>query len=104
MIIHFESEGGFGYFPGLRRPLRIDTTQLAPDEAKDLEGLVERARFFDQPADAGAPPPGAADHRSYTISVEDGDRTHTVRTNDTVQNPDLQPLIDSLRARHRASA
>jgi len=65
---------------------------------------VDRARFFDQPSDPGEPHPGAADHRTYTITVEDGGRTHTVKTGDTAQNPELQPLIDSLRARQRASA
>ncbi len=104
MIIHFESDGGFGYFPALSRPLRIDTAQLAPDDARDLEGLVDRANFFDQPSDLGASHPGAADHRSYTITVEDAGRTHTVKTSDAAQNSALQPLIDFLRSRQRGSA
>jgi hypothetical protein len=104
MVIRFESEGGFGYFPGLSRPLRIDTSKLAPEEARRLEGLVDRAEFFDQPSRLGAPQPGAADYRSYTITVEDGGRTHTVNADDTTENQELQPLVDYLRAAQRAGA
>jgi hypothetical protein len=104
MVIQFESEGGFGYFPGLSRPLRIDTSKLAPEQAKHLEELVDHAEFFDQPSRLSAPHPGAADFRSYTITVEDGDRTHTVKTDDITENAELQPLVDYLRAAQRTSA
>jgi hypothetical protein len=99
VVINFESGGGFAHFPGLSRPVRVDTAELAPEEAARLKGLVERARFFEQPAEVGAPSPGAADLRSYTITVEDGRRTHTVRTSDALTDPALRDLIDHLRAR-----
>lgn len=104
MIISFESEGGFAHFPGLSRPVRIDTTELPPEEAKAVEALVERARFFDQPQSLATSAPGAADLRSYTITVEDGDRTHTVTTTDTLEDPALRDLIEHLRARQRTQA
>ena len=99
MVINFESEGGFAHFPGLSRPVRIDTAELAPEEAEELKALVERARFFEQSPDVGAPPPGAADLRSYTITVQDGDRTHTVRTSDALSDPALRDLVEHLRSR-----
>lgn len=98
MVINFESGGGFAHFPGLSRPVRIDTAELAPEQAHHLKGLVERARFFEQPAEVGAPPPGAADLRSYTITVEDGDRRHTVQTSDALGDPGLRDLVEHLRA------
>jgi hypothetical protein len=98
VVINFESGGGFAHFPGLSRPVRIDTAELAPEQAVQLEGLVERARFFEQPPETGAPPPGAADLRSYTITVQDGDRTHTVRTSDALADPALRDLVEHLRA------
>lgn len=99
MVIKFESEGGFAHFPGLSRPIHIDTEELAPEQAEQLKGLVERARFFEQPPEVGAPPPGAADLRSYTITVQDGDRTHTVRTSDALADPALRDLVEHLRSR-----
>ena len=98
MVVNFESGGGFAHFPGLSRPVRIDTTELAPEQADRLKGLVERVRFFEQPAEVGAPPPGAADLRSYTITVQDADRTHTVKTSDALTDPALRDLVEHLRA------
>ena len=98
MVINFESGGGFAHFPGLSRPVRIDTAELAPEQADQIKGLVERARFFEQPPEVGAPPPGAADLRSYTITVQDGGRTHTVRTSDALADPALRDLVEHLRA------
>jgi hypothetical protein len=98
VVVNFESGGGFAHFPGLSRPVRIDTAELAPEQADRLKGLVERARFFEQPAEVGAPPPGAADLRSYTITVQDADRTHTVKTSDALEDPALRDLVEHLRA------
>jgi hypothetical protein len=102
VVINFQSGGGFAHFPGLSRPVHIDTAELAPEQADRLKGLVERARFFEQPAEVGAPPPGAADLRSYTITVEDGDRTHTVQTSDALTDPALRELVEHLRTHQRA--
>jgi hypothetical protein len=102
VVINFESGGGFAHFPGLSRPVRIDTAELAPEQADHLKGLVERARFFEQPAEVGAPPPGAADLRSYTITVEDGDRRHTVKTSDALADPALRDLVEHLRTHQRS--
>lgn len=104
MVINFESGGGFAHFPGLSRPVRIDTADLAPEQAEKLTGLVQRARFFEQPAEVGTPPPGAADLRSYTITVEDGARTHTVQTSDALSDPALRDLVEHLRTHRRAQA
>ena len=98
MVVNYESDGGFDHFPGLSRPVRIDTTELAAEQADRLKGLVERARFFELPAEVGAPPPGAADLRSYTITVQDADRTHTVKTSDALEDPALRDLVEHLRA------
>lgn len=103
MIISFESEGGFAHLPGLSRPLRIDTTELSEQQADQLKGLVEHARFFEQPSEVGGPPPGAADLRSYTITVADGDRTHTVRTSDALSDPGLRDLVEHLRTHQHAA-
>ena len=86
MRIRFQSEGGFGYFPGLSRPVTIDTAQLAPEKAAVIENLFRGADFFSRPEEVGAPAPGAADHRYYTITAKDDDRSHTIRVTEAVQD------------------
>jgi emfourin len=103
MRITFQADGGLGYFPGLNRPITIDTDALAQDEAARVHGLVRAARFFERPGEVAAPGPGAADYRRYTISIEDGERSHSVVTTDPVADPSLQALIDHLQAAQRRS-
>jgi hypothetical protein len=99
MWIKFQSDGGFGYFPGLSAPVMLDTSTLPPREAESIEALVERARFFELPAQVNAPAPGAADYRTYTITVEDGGRAHTIKATEPLQDPQLQALIGYLASR-----
>ena len=56
------------------------------------------SRFFDQPASAGSLTKGAADYRTYTITVEDGPRLHTIRLTDPVTEANLEPLVSRLRS------
>jgi hypothetical protein len=79
----------------------VDSAALTPEESAELQGLVNRAHFFELPSSVGAPPRGAADYRQYTISIEDGERPHTVRLYDPVENPQLQQLIRFLQAKAR---
>jgi len=102
MHIQFTTEGGIAHFPGLSKPVAIDSEQLSPEEAAELKRLVEAVHFFDLPAQVGVPAPGAADYRQYTITVEEGGRKHTVRLTDPVKDPDLHNLLSFLRAQAKA--
>ena len=105
MRIRLQSDGGFGYFPGLDEPVELDTADLAPDETSRLERLIGAADFFDRPEHVGvpAPGPGAADQRHYTITVEDDDgRSRTVEVTEPVEDAALLALIDSLRSQGRS--
>jgi hypothetical protein len=95
--IQFEMEGGLAYFPGLSKPVTLDSQQMPEEEAARWARLVQAAHFFDRPAVVGAPRPGAADYRRYTITVEEGGRHHTVQLTDPVQDPDLKALLDALK-------
>jgi hypothetical protein len=100
--VRFKTEGGIAYFPGLSEPVTIDSDELPEEEAIELKRQVEEAHFFDLPAQAGDPPRGAADYRRYTVTVEAGGRSHTVRLADPVEDPDLQRLVSSLDAKAKA--
>jgi hypothetical protein len=102
MRVEFATEGGIAYFPGLSRPVVIDTDNLPEPEAAELQRLLDAANFFEQPAPPRTMPKGAADFRQYTISVAQGRRRHTIRLADPIDDPCLQSLVDFLR-RHAAA-
>jgi hypothetical protein len=98
MKIQFTMDGGFAYFPGLSQPVDIDVASLPTDEATKLTELIHAAQFFALPAQVGTAPPGAADLRTYTITVDENGTSHTVKVSDPISDPTLQELVDHLRA------
>lgn len=103
MKITFSINGGFAYIPALSRPVIIDTAQIDPQVANQLESLVRESRFFDQPARADTTAKGAADYRTYTITVQDGPRVHTVQLTDPITDANLERLVSRLQVMARPS-
>jgi hypothetical protein len=103
MRIQFITEGGIAHFPGLSKPVIVDSDQLPAGEAAELTRLVEAARFFDLPAVVGKPPRGAADYYQYSITIEHAGRRHTVQLTDFVEDTYLRQLLDFLRAKAKAA-
>ena len=99
MRIQFKMEGGIAYFPGLSKPITIDSDQLPKQESDELKRLVDATHFFALPAVMGSPSPGAADYRQYTITIQDEGKQHTVHVTDLIEDPNLQALLTYLRAR-----
>jgi hypothetical protein len=102
MRIIFQSEGGIAHFPGLSKPVTIDTDQLPEQAAAELRQLIESVRLFDRPAQVGSPAPGAADYRQFTITVEAGERRHTMRLVEPIEDPALQRLVRFLQEQVKA--
>jgi hypothetical protein len=102
MRVIFQIEGGIAHFPGLSRPMTIETEAMPEPEAAELRELMGAARLLDRPAHVGRPAPGAADCRQYTITVEAQHRRYTVRLSDPVEDPDLQRLLRFLQDHARA--
>ncbi|MBM3521026.1 MAG: hypothetical protein FJX63_09740, partial [Alphaproteobacteria bacterium] len=92
MRIVYTKEGGLAYIPALAAPVTIDTGALEAEDAKAVESTVREAAFFELPARIGSPRPGAADYQTYTISVEDGGRKHTVQVTDLGERPEMAKL------------
>src|SRR5207302_1639496 len=70
-----------------------DSETLAPDDADRLRRTVDEAGFFDLPGDA--PPSGRGPDRfHYAVTVEDDNRTHTVRRAEPDLPEELSALID----------
>jgi hypothetical protein len=95
--IEFKTEGGFAHFPGLSKPVVIDTDQLSQEESVKLEQLVQKARFFDLPGQVNVPRKGAADYYQYTITIQMGKQSHTIKLVDPVEDTNLNELIHFLR-------
>jgi hypothetical protein len=102
MQVIFQAEGGIAHFPGLSRPVTIETDQMPEQEAAELRELMGAARLLDRPAHIGKTARGAADHRQYTITVEDDNRRYTVRLTEPVEDPDLQRLLRFLQDQAKA--
>jgi hypothetical protein len=100
MRISLSRSGGLASFPGLAAPFTLDTSAMAPAEASALETLVRDARFAELPSRVGSAPAGAADYRTYEITVEDGGRSHTACVVEPIADPALQALVSRLE-RHR---
>ena len=102
MRVTFQTEGGIAHFPGLSRPVTIETDQMPEGKAAELRELVGAARLPDRPAHMGRAAPGAADHRQYTITVEADNRQYTVRMTEPIEDPALQRLLRFLQDQAKA--
>ncbi|MBI2858981.1 MAG: hypothetical protein HYX90_07875 [Chloroflexi bacterium] len=92
MRIYFERTGGV---TGIRLLSSIDTDLLPPKEAQELADMIAAARFFDLPAVIASPATGA-DQFHYVVTVESGDRRHSVKAGDAAVPSDLRPLLRRL--------
>src|SRR5947209_11455764 len=102
MRIELTQDGGLtAAIPGLQKPpITLDSDELSEEEAAELARQIEAAGFFELPAQAGAPPRGAADFRHYTLTVDDRRRQHTVAFDQFTPNEPPQALrrrIEGLR-------
>ena len=103
MKISFKTSGGFAYLPALSKPYIIDTAQIDARLADQLESMVRESRFFEQPADPVTLAKGAADHITYTITIEDGPHSHTIKVTDTIVDDSLRQLVSQLRSMSQPS-
>jgi hypothetical protein len=93
MRVELQTDGGIAFFPGLNKPVVLNSSDLPKAQADQLQQLIDSTRFFELPAATRSLPKGAADMRGYTITVEDGRRRRTVRLSDPIEDGHLQALI-----------
>jgi hypothetical protein len=103
MRIRFKESGGMAFFPGLNQAVTLDSDQMTEEEAGRLKQLVDAARFFERPANVGSPQPGAADYKEYSITIEEGEKSHTVRLVDPVEDAGMSALLTFIRTQARAA-
>jgi hypothetical protein len=94
MKIYFEESGGLA---GIDNSISINSDSLDPQEASELQRLVDNANFFDLPSEPAAPLRGA-DYLEYKITIETNDnKKHSIRITDLTIPPNTGPLIRYLR-------
>lgn len=101
MRITFSVDGGFAVFPGLSRPMSFDVDDLPAPQAAALRDAVGRSDFFARDDSRALVPPGSADVREYTITIEDGIRRRSLVVPETVEQPDLKTLLRLLDDQRR---
>ena len=102
-VILTKSSTGLAHFPGLAKPVILESSALSNEDASELKRLVEAADFFSS-ASGPAPSasPGAADYQSQTLTVEHGTQRHTVHLSDLhAKAPGLRPLIQFVERKAR---
>ena len=98
MRITLKTEGGLAHFPGLQQPVSVALPELPSETQAQLRKLIEACDFFNLPQRPAAPAPGAADYRTYVITVETGEKAHTVTVHEPVKDEHLRQLIQLVRS------
>lgn len=99
MQISLKVDGGFVAMPQLSKTQSLNTEEIDPQLAHELESIVEASDFFGLPSRSAPGNPQAADLFTYTVTVQDQDRTHTVTLSDPVSDERLSRLIEILQNR-----
>ncbi len=89
--IAFKRSGGF-VGQGMR--FQLDLGQLPAKDARYIVHLIEQAEFFNLPENLIIK--FNPNEYQYTITIDVGIISHTVRTNDTTMPASLRPLVDEL--------
>ena len=87
--ITFKRSGGF---VGQGMKYELNLNHLPTDDAKKLIHLIEKAEFFNLSENLITK--FMPDEYQYTLTVDVGITSHTVRTNDTTMPGSLRPLVD----------
>lgn len=104
MRVALKVDGGFSYFPSIKKPLVVNTNLLDNEDVKVLVELVDEADFFDLPPLIGETPPSTgADHQKYTLTISEEERNHSVAfyagmlPDESPLHDDIYALVDFLR-------
>ena len=96
MRIEQTMDGGFAHFPGLAKPIVVDSTRLPAAAAAELQRLCGAALATEVPGaspPATAPPATLYDARSYHLTIAMNGVKHELDAADPVSQPAVAALI-----------
>ncbi|MBD1821471.1 hypothetical protein H6F51_02940 [Cyanobacteria bacterium FACHB-DQ100] len=96
MRVTLEQSGGFA---GLMITKTIDTQNLSPSEAKELEEMVQSSSFFQLTSVMEAFP--QPDRFGYVLTVEMDGRTHSIEMSETNMPESVRSIVKWVQARSR---
>ena len=99
MKISYRRTGGFA---GMVMSFDLTTDTLPPEEADEIQDLVDTADFFSLPDVIPSDAPGA-DQFQYRLTVEADEQQHTVEVGDAAVPENLWPLLNKIRVLSRTS-
>jgi hypothetical protein len=99
MRITLKTQGGIAFFPGLSRPISLNTEILPDDDRLTIKSLVDQVRFFELPKELSRPARGSADMIQYSLTVRSGRQQHTVRFADPIEVQGLQQLVEYVQTK-----
>jgi len=82
--------------------LDLKTETLPPEEANDLQNLVNAAGFFDLPSKIVSNEMGR-DQFQYQLTITTDEQQHTVEVGDAAAPDSLWPLLEKLRILSRTA-
>jgi hypothetical protein len=97
MKIQYSEEGGIAFFPGLATPKVINLSDLSGEEAEELQRLISEADFWNLPTLIGSVPKQVPDSRQFIITVEDNNRSHTIKIAEPVGDSQISILLETIR-------
>lgn len=94
MRVTLEQSGGFA---GLMITKTINTQDLSPSEAQQLEEMVRESNFFQLNSISEAFP--QPDRFGYTLSIEMEGRTHSIDISETNMPESVKPIVEWIQTR-----
>lgn len=92
MKIEFSRTGGFA---GIRLARDFDTSQLPAAQAKEIQKLVDAARFFEMP-EIPTTSARVPDSLEYSLTISVGTQTRAIVVSDPSIPDGLRPLLTYL--------
>jgi hypothetical protein len=75
MKIELRIEGGFGFFPGLQKPVILLSQNLSKEDQATLLNLIHKNEFLDFSDEKPRNNSKSADKRIYRITIKDDSKT-----------------------------
>jgi hypothetical protein len=95
MRIILERSGGFAAVPALSRTIVVDTAELSPELASEIERLAAAARIGNR-SNSASRSAGAADLRTYRLTIDGERRANVLEFSDPIEDAALDALVRRL--------